>query len=215
LTALTRNAHLDIFQFRILWHSVREKLVVRLFPEPPLPKSNSTHSSNVLTTLKTVTTISTALYPCVHRSFSFSSAVSMSPFRQARMVAWMMMGWGWSQTLKTLSPETKLKPECVDCRLLMACRISPSEVKIRAVRPSSVYSTCAMERQARWNGLEVDIGEGNVPFPFHKSPTTASIFPHLWVWHIEEWHSDFGWVRWFCYSCCMLDRSGLCLRRFP
>lgn len=99
------------------------------------------YSSNVLTTRKIVTTISTALYPCTHKSFNFSTAVSISDLMHARIIDWMMIGCGWSQTLNTLSPETKPNPECVDCKLLIACRMSPSAVNIRAVSPSSFRST--------------------------------------------------------------------------
>jgi len=108
---------------------------------------SAAYSSKIFTTLKMVTTISTALYPCSQSWFTFSTAPSMSPFKQARIVACMMMGCGWSHTLNTLSPETKPKPEYVDCRLLMACRISPSDVNMSAVRPSSLYSTC---HRMRW-----------------------------------------------------------------
>ena len=45
--------------------------------------------------------------------------------------------------MKTSSAPTKLKPDQVDWRLLTAWRMSPSEVKTRAVNPSSLYLTCA------------------------------------------------------------------------
>lgn len=46
-------------------------------------------------------------------------------------------------TLKTFTSFTSLNPEWVDWRLLMAWRMSPSEVKINASSPSAVYTTYA------------------------------------------------------------------------
>jgi hypothetical protein len=56
-------------------------------------------------------------------------------------LAWTSIGCGESTTLNKLSPLTNPNPACVDCRLLMACRISPSALKTSAARPSSLYST--------------------------------------------------------------------------
>lgn len=115
------------------------------------------HSSKVFTTLNNVTTMSTALYPWSQSSLNFSIASSTLPFMQARMMLCTMIGCGWSHTLKTLSPETKPKPEKVDCKLLMAWRISPSEVNIRAVRPSSLYSTCQGDVSADTGLWDLDL----------------------------------------------------------
>src|SRR5690242_16298208 len=62
------------------------------------------------------------------------------------------MGCGLSTTLNTLSPFTNPKPAEVDCKLLMACRMSPSAENTRAAIPSSEYLTfsasqiCIMRR---------------------------------------------------------------------
>lgn len=145
------TTYLDVLQLHVFGNSDRKhKILSRIFQE----RIRNTHSSKVFTTRKMVTTMSTALYPWSHSSLSFSIAGSMSPFRQCRIIVWTMMGCGWSQTLKTLSPETNPNPECVDCRLLIACRMSPSEVNIRAVRPSSLYSTCMRTWEKNLWGME-------------------------------------------------------------
>eukprot|EP00976_Prorocentrum_cordatum_P079925 1183770-Prorocentrum_minimum.AAC.3 len=50
-------------------------------------------------------------------------------------------------TRKTFSWLTKLKPAYVACRLLSACRISPSAVNTIASSPSGTYGTCPAPRR--------------------------------------------------------------------
>ena len=103
---------------------------------------NSLKLSMPLVTLNKVTTISTAEYPAVHNSSSASMAGSTLPLMHAVKSFSILTGCGWSHTLKTSSAPTKLNPDQVDWRLLTAWRMSPSEVKTRAVNPSSLYLTC-------------------------------------------------------------------------
>lgn len=131
-----------------------------------------TYSSKVFVTLKIVTTMSTALYPCPQSSFNFSIAPSTSLLMHARMIPWTITGCGWSQTLNTFSPDTNPKPECVDWRLLMACRISPSLVKMSAVKPSSLYSTCLSGGKY---ALPMEHRRPTLPSPSRISRASASV----------------------------------------
>src|ERR1700722_14431101 len=201
--SLAQELHLDVLQFCVFRHS-RHRVSI------PVYSTMVTHSSKIFTTLNTVTTISTALYPCSQSSFSFSIALSTAPVRQARMMACATIRWGWSHNLNTLSPETNPNPEHVDCKLLIAWRISPSEVKIRAVKPSSLYCTCTLLGD-RWILLKYVCAL----FPFHKSPIASSALPGLSISHIAKLHTDFVLVQLFSYSCCMQDKIELYSRIFP
>lgn len=128
---------LDILKLGVLWQpneAIKQAKRMNVM-------TKHTHSSNDLTTRKIVTIISTAAYPSSHNLFNCVMAFSILPFWQYLTRSWTIKGCGWSHTLKTLSLFTNPKPEWVDWRLLIACRISPSHVKIKAFSPSSLYWT--------------------------------------------------------------------------
>src|SRR5271156_989871 len=67
--------------------------------------------------------------------------MSILPSQQALIIACTFTGLGLSTTLKTLSPLTNPNPAHVLCKLLIACRMSPSALNTNAASPSSEYST--------------------------------------------------------------------------
>lgn len=75
--------------------------------------------------------------PTYHNSLNVSTALSILPSQQALIIACTLTGCGLSTTRNTLSPLTNPNPAHVLCRLLMACRISPSAENTRAAKPSS------------------------------------------------------------------------------
>ena len=106
--------------------------------------------SLLFVTRKMVLTMSTAEYPAVQSSSSPFNAPSMSAFSHDEMMLRTVTGCGRSHTLNTASGLTKPNPECVDCRLLMACRMSPSAVKTIAARPSDDHLTWEADLDLVW-----------------------------------------------------------------
>ena len=133
--------------------------------------------SMVLVTLNIVLIISWHEYPKSQSSFNDAKASSMRCSWHALIMACTLMGCGLSTTLKTLSPFTKPKPANVDCRLLIACRISPSAEKTSAAIPSSEYftssasqicitrrTTCASVRRAYLSMAHLDCSGSMILF---------------------------------------------------
>ena len=89
--------------------------------------SSLTNSAScaVLHTRNITFIISSAEYPNFHRCDNIFIASSSFCSIQFSIICLMRMGCGSSHTLNTFSLFTCPKPLCVDCKLLMACLMSP------------------------------------------------------------------------------------------
>mmetsp|Transcript_24169 Transcript_24169/g.82492 ORF Transcript_24169/g.82492 Transcript_24169/m.82492 type:complete len:220 (+) Transcript_24169:632-1291(+) len=98
-------------------------------------------ASAFFATRNSVVITSLALNPCPTRPTSVACASSISPLRHLDSMSPTASGCGWSQTWNTFSALMYPKPLWVACRLLSACRMSPSAVNTRASRPSGTWAT--------------------------------------------------------------------------